>query len=110
MIKEFDRMAITLANTEREIEQYKEENNELVHKHSTMVTKINTIILELNDVITVLNNKHHENYYFYVYFVKKSLIRGFFYKEFFKNTEFLKKRGIFKNVMKSPGFFRTGNF
>ena len=70
LVKEFDRVLVALANTEREVELYKEQNNELIYNHNTMVTKINSIILELNDVIEVLNNKHKENYYFYVYFVK----------------------------------------
>ena len=82
MVKEFERVSVTLANTEREVELYKEETNGLIYNHNAMVAKINTIISELNDVITALNNKHQENYYFYVYFVKKSLIRGFFTRNF----------------------------
>ena len=84
LIKEFERVSITLGKTVWEVELYKEKNNELFYKHNEMVAKINTIIAELNDVITVLNNKHQENYYFYVYFVKKSLIRAFFERGIFK--------------------------
>ena len=82
LIKEFDHVLVKLANTERKVEIYKEQNNELIHNHNTMITKINSIILELNNVITVLNNKHEENYYLYVYF--NQFNQGFFYEEFLK--------------------------
>ena len=77
LVKEFDRVIVELTNTKQEVQDLKSKNGELTQQHNTMVTKINSVIMELNDVITVLNNKHVENYYFYVYFVKKSLIRGF---------------------------------
>ena len=79
---------------EQEVQDLKEQNNELRQQHNRMVTEINSVIIELNNVITVINNKHEENYYFYVYFVKKSLIVGFL-------------RGVFKKVRsfeKGPEF------
>ena len=98
MIKEFERVSVTLGKTEWEVELYKEKNNELIYKHNAMVAKINTIIAELNDVITVLNNKHQENYYFLRVLCKNSLIRGFF------------ERGIFKKCNEKTGLFSNGEF
>ena len=97
LIKEFKHVVAKLVNTEQKVELYEEKNNELIYNHNTMIIKINSIVLELNDVITVLNNKHEENYYFYVCFVKKSLIRGFFTRSFLKNGEFLKSTEFLKN-------------
>ena len=82
LVKEFDCVVEELWNAKQEVEVLKTKNDELTYQHNVMVTKINSVIIELNNVITVLNNKHVKNYYFCVYFVKKSLIRGFFYKEF----------------------------
>ena len=78
LIKEFERVSVTLAKTEWEVELYKEKNSELIYKHNAMVAKINTIIAELNDVITVLNNKHQENYYFLRVLCKKEFNQGVF--------------------------------
>ena len=63
-----EHMAIKQEKTTQKIEIYKELNDELTYNHNAMIAKINTIVTELNYVITVLNNKHQENYYFYVYF------------------------------------------
>ena len=68
LMQKLEHMSIKQEKTTQRIEIYKELNDELTYNHNAMIAKINTIVTELNYVITVLNNKHQENYYFYVYF------------------------------------------
>ena len=64
LMHKLELMAINQEKTMRNVELYKEENNELWYNHNVMIAKIYTIVTELNYVIAVLNNKHQENYYF----------------------------------------------
>ena len=68
LMQKLEHMSIKQEKTTQRVEIYKELIDELSYNHNGMIAKINTIVTELNYVITVLNNKHQENYYFYVYF------------------------------------------